>query len=96
MYRTAHLQPSRGINHGTNNVKPAKDSFEPVYNVLEEPDQEPLENPNYFGSILSEQPVYNTLQSPFGSGEDPECINEAIYNTLEETSPPNFEAEDEV
>ena len=67
-----------------------------MYNVLEEPDQEPSENPNYFGSILSEQPVYNTLQSPFGSGEDPECINEAIYNTLEETSPPNFEAEDEV
>ena len=37
---------------------PAQDSFEPVYNVLEEPDQEPSENPNYFGSILSEQPVY--------------------------------------
>ena len=29
-----------------------------MYNVLEEPDQEPSENPNYFGSILSEQPVY--------------------------------------
>ena len=75
---------------------PAQDSFEPVYNVLEEPDQEPSKNPKYFGSILSEQPVYNTLQSPFGQGEDPECINEAIYNALEETSPPNFKAEDEV
>ena len=37
---------------------PSQDSFEPVYNVLEEPDQEPSENPNYFGSILSEQLVY--------------------------------------
>ena len=75
---------------------PAQDSFEPVYNVLEEPDQEPSENPNYFGSILSQQPVYSTLKSPFGSGEDLECINEALYNALEETSPPNFKAEDEV
>ena len=45
---------------------PAQDSFEPVYNVLEEPDQEPSKNAKYFASILSEQPVYNTLQSPFG------------------------------
>ena len=48
---------------------PAQDSFEPVYNVLEEPDQEPSENPNYFGSILSEQPVYTvTLTMSFWIG----------------------------
>ena len=41
---------------------PAQDSFEPVFNVLEEPDQEPSENPNYFVRTAS---LYsNTLQSP--------------------------------
>ena len=60
-----------------------------MYNVPEEPDQERSENPNHFGCIFLEQPVYNTLESPFGTGEDPECINEPIYNVLEEVSPPN-------
>ena len=46
------------LTTGQTMKNPAQDSFEPVYNVLEEPDQEPSENPNYFGSILSEQPVY--------------------------------------
>ncbi|CAH3180630.1 unnamed protein product, partial [Porites lobata] len=64
--------------------KPTQESSEPVYNVPDEPDQELSGNPNHFDSIFPEQPVYNTLESPFGSGEDPECINEPIYNVLEE------------
>ena len=68
--------------------KPTQESSESVYNVPDEPDQELLGNPNHFDSIFPEQPVYNTLESPFGSGEDPECINEPIYNVLEEVSLP--------
>ena len=69
---------------------PTQESSEPVYNVPDEPDQELSENPNHFDSIFPEQPVYNTLESPFGSGEDPESINEPIYNVLEEVFPPSL------
>ena len=68
---------------------PTQESTEPMYNVPDERDQELSENSNHFDSIFSEQPFYNTLESPFGSGEDPECINEPIYNVLEEVSLPN-------
>ena len=60
-----------------------------------------------YGSVCIEQPIYSLLEElttgqpmknpaqdsfePFISGEDPDCINEAIYNALEETSPPNLQ-----
>ena len=73
---------------------PTNDGAEQVYSVLEEPYFDDSESSSHYGTISSEEPVYSTLERP--SQEDPKCVNESIYNVLDEVPNPSISTENEV
>ena len=74
---------------------------QPMYNVLEGPYLDDLGGIRHYGTVSSEEPVYTTLERPYQEGtEGPfnvsECINEPIYNVLDEGPYPSVPREDDV
>ena len=69
---------------------------QPMYDVLEGPCFDEFD---HYGTVSSEEPVYTTLERPYqkdteGPFNNSECVDEPIYNVLEEGPYPSVSGED--
>ena len=74
---------------------------QPMYNVLEGPYLDVFSGTDHNGTVSSEEPVYTTLERPYQEGTEGPfnasgCINEPIYNVLDEGPYPGVSREDDV